>query len=159
LAYDPETGIFKHKRKAAGIKFGSIAGSPSGGDDPEHPYWRIRVDGYGYYAHHLAWFYVYEVWPEQLDHKDTNKQNNAINNLRESTTRQNAGNQGSRKNNTLGVKGVRKAKRSYSLAKPYNARINIGTKSIHLGYFETIEEAHQAYLNAAKIHYGEFARG
>src|SRR5258706_87869 len=145
LDYDPETGIF---RRAAGTKFGSIAGGPW------WDYWRISVDGKRYYAHHLAWLYVYGVWPKQLDHKDMNCKNNAIINLREATTKQNNRNKPHQKNNVLGIKGVRKRTKN-----SYEARIKINDKQEVLGYFKTAEEAHQAYLNASKTYYGEFARG
>lgn len=159
LDYNPSTGIFRWKIDICNKKIGQIAGGPSGGDDPLHPYWKIRIDDKSYYAHRLAWFYVYGIWPKPLDHLDKNKQNNAINNLREATAQQNAGNTRVRKNNGLGIKGVRKANRNYNLINPYNARIRINNKDIHLGYFKTAEEAYQAYLNAARQYYGEFASG
>ncbi len=38
------------------------------------------------------------------------------------------------------------------------AQICINSKSIHLGVFDTKEEASAAYLAAAERHFGEFAR-
>ena len=57
--------------------------------------------------------------------------------------------------NTSGFKGVRKHKSCNT----FSARFTIGKVTRHLGCFKTAEEAHQAYLNAAKTYYGEFARG
>jgi hypothetical protein len=37
--------------------------------------------------------------------------------------------------------------------KKWGAEIKVNYKSIHLGYFDTEEEAHQAYLNAKLIHH------
>ena len=54
------------------------------------PYQRITIGGYDYYAHRLAWFYVYGEWPvNELDHIDEDKENNAIDNLREATHAEN----------------------------------------------------------------------
>jgi hypothetical protein len=66
-----------------------------------------------------------------------------------------ADNQNQRKSraNTSGYKGV-----SYRKDKDqWVAYIGIGGRSIHLGYFETPEEAHEAYCRAAKENFGRFA--
>lgn len=38
------------------------------------------------------------------------------------------------------------------------AQIKFSQKVTHLGYYDTAEEAHAAYRNAAEKHFGEFAR-
>lgn len=151
LDYNPETGVFRWKTHKQPQKIGQITGNFGGGDDGK--YWRVRVDGKWYYGHRLAWFYVYGVWPTQLDHKDTIKHHNAILNLREATTVQNAGNMRMHRRNKLGFKGVRKRTPGC-----YEARLGIGGKDHVLGYFKSPEEAHAAYVAAAKEQFGEFAR-
>jgi hypothetical protein len=80
LAYNELTGIFTWKvSKSSKTVVGSIAGTlhPNG-------YIYIGIDGYGYRAHRLAWFYVYGKWPaDQIDHINFIKTDNSINNLRD----------------------------------------------------------------------------
>lgn len=136
LNYNEGTGIFTWK-KHKGVKYGTIAGT-------------IRPDGYiqigllrkHYLAHRLAWFYVYGSWPiEEIDHINRVKNDNRIINLREATRLDN--NINSNMPNETGYKGVRKT------GKRFQSQINISSKQIYLGIFDTAEEAHQAYLAAA----------
>jgi hypothetical protein len=150
LDYDKVTGIFRWKDGRSNTTVGEVAGGGTPGR-----YWRVCLDGKRYYGHRLAWFYVYGDWPEQIDHVDLNRQNNAISNLRLATNSQNQWNRTKDKKNTSGFKGVRK----HNCNDCYSARITIKKHSIHIGCFKTAEEAHQAYINAAKTYYGEFARG
>ena len=53
----------------------------------------------------------------------------------------------------LASKGVSFHKRD----KKYRAQIRINGKKTHLGYFKTEAEAHEAYMKAARKHYGELA--
>lgn len=52
------------------------------------------------------------------------------------------------KNNTSGVKGVSKQKNGR-----YRAYINLKRKQIHLGIFDTLEEAKEARLEAEKVYF------
>ena len=73
-----------------------------------------------------------------IDHIDRNRINNKLSNLRIVTNQQNCWN--------------REAK-GYALHKKSNkwmSRIKFNNKQIHLGYFTTEEEAHNAYLEAKK---------
>jgi hypothetical protein len=58
-----------------------------------------------------------------------------------------------RKDNKIGLKGM-----SIRPNGRYQARIRVDKKIIWLGTFDTPEEAHSAYVQAAKQHFGEFAR-
>jgi len=89
---------------------------------------------------------------ELCDHADGDTFNNQRSNLRVATNTQNNVNSRVYKNNKLGVKGVRQTKRG-----KFEARIRVNKKLITLGYFDTSEEAHEAYVTAAKKHHGEFA--
>jgi hypothetical protein len=148
LDYSPATGVFTWKA----TRGGKLAGSKAG---------RVRLDGTTdiklrgkmYLAHRLAWFYMTGVWPSaEIDHKDVDASNNAWHNLRPATGSQNCCNRLVQANNRLGVKGVRKDKNKYA------ARITVSRKTIHLGTFETPEEAALAYAKAAKELHGAFAR-
>lgn len=88
------------------------------------------------------------------DHIDGNPLNNQRSNLRICTQAQNMMNTKMRKHNKLGVKGVR----WYKPSKSFHARIGYKGKSIHLGYFKNINDAYEAYCNAALRLHGDFAR-
>lgn len=148
LHYDPETGVFTHltSGRGRGRKAGARAGCFGG-------YTRVGVCGRVYRAHRLAWFYVYGVWPrEQLDHINLDISDNRLANLREATVAQNGANCQARRRNKCGKKGVSKLKGKW------RAQIFKNKRQVHLGLFATAEEAHSAYIAAARDHYGEFAR-
>ena len=89
----------------------------------------------------------------QVDHRDGDGLNNVDENLRECTNTQNQCNRAANKNNVSGFKGVRTsvAKRRFA------ASITVNRKVIHLGYFNSPEEAAHTYDKAAKEYFGEFA--
>lgn len=86
------------------------------------------------------------------DHKDGNGLNNQRRNLRVATRTENHHNRTKYKTNTSGFKGVS------AKSNRWMAKINIGGKAKHLGYFDTPELAAAAYAKAAKKHHKEFAR-
>lgn len=90
---------------------------------------------------------------EKPDHIDRNTLNNLESNLRVCSNSQNNINQGLRKDNTSGGKGVILLKKY----KKWRARININHERINLGNFDTKEEAMKAYNDAAIKYHGEFA--
>ena len=147
LHYDPDTGIFTWKTKVCKkIKIGDIAGSPD-----DRGYWSIGIDKKKYGSHRLAWLYTYDEWPLcEIDHIDTIKHNNAIDNLRDVSSGVNKENKIScRKDNKSGFLGVN------GYGKKYRALIMINRQLIHLGVFDTPEQAHAAYLEAKrKYHSG-----
>lgn len=165
LLYDHATGIFRWKKEPRTIGYkvlGKVAGARK-----KTGYVHIGFPGYRQFsAHRAAWMYVYGVdpGPNHIDHKDTNRANNAIDNLRLATPTQNLQNKGVQPNSRSGLKGA-----YYQAAKPARSRrgsgvkewtsgIKVGSKIIYLGRFYTAEEAHQAYAEAAKRYFGEFAR-
>jgi hypothetical protein len=104
-----------------------------------------------FYVHRLIWaFHHGSLNGMDVDHIDGNRDNNKIENLRLATRQQNNQNlRKAKKNNALGVLGVSiKAGR-------FCAQISLNRTVKHLGLFDTVEEAHQAYLEAKrKIHKG-----
>lgn len=145
LDFDPETGIFRHRRSIGRYaKVGGVAGSvnPNG-------YRYISVGGRLYLAHRLAWLYLHKDFPEHdIDHVDGNRDNNAIANLRQATRSQNLANKVTPGRDI--PKGVHFMKNRGT----WNAKI----RNKHIGAFETMEEAAEAYRQAAISEYGEFAR-
>lgn len=87
-----------------------------------------------------------------VDHIDSCKINNKINNLRWVTSSENNMNRLVSSNNSSGVKGVSFHKRNGK----YRARIQINKRNIHIGYYKTLEEAKLARQNKAKELFGEF---
>lgn len=148
LAYDPETGIFVWRESNRGL-LGQVAGAIT-----NEGYRRIMIDGVRYVAHRLAWLYAHGFWPQgALDHRDRQRDNNAIRNLRLATGSQNAANRKAHTTNKLGVKGVR----LHECGK-YVARIGREGTVKYLGAFDTQGAAKAAYDAAAASIYGEFAR-
>jgi len=87
----------------------------------------------------------------QVDHKDGNPLNNTRENLRLCSQSQNLQNQRAKQNTHLkGITFRRDRNR-------WKARIKINGKELFLGYYRTQEEAHAAYLEAARKYHGEFA--
>ena len=116
---------------------GSIAGHKN-----KRGYIKIRFNSKFYFAHRLAWFYIYKQFPiKALDHINRNKEDNRLSNLREISSKENSHNRDSK---------------GYSFHKPTNkwmARIMTNYKEVYLGVFETKEEAREAYLKAKRANH------
>lgn len=94
------------------------------------------------------------VLGELVDHIDNDPLNNRRKNLRLATKSQNGANSKRKVDNSTGYKGVI----FESFTKRYKAAIRINGKTINLGRYDTPEEAHEAYKQAAIKYHGEFAR-
>ncbi len=113
------------------------------------------MDGQQYAAHRLAWLYVNGEMPETpLDHKNGQRDDNRISNLRLASQSQNIANAKISARNSSGFKGVSKIARNGL----WMASIKVNGKSRNLGQFATPEAAHAAYMNAASTIFNEFAR-
>jgi hypothetical protein len=146
IFYEPETGIFNRIRKN-----GVLENCCQHADVlANKKYTKIRIDGYDYMAHRLAWLYVYGSWPNQLiDHINGIKTDNRIANLRDVSNQLNQQNQkGPRADNKLGYMGVSFSKQNFK--NPYRVDIRYGGRQHFLGRFPTPEEAHATYLNAKR---------
>jgi len=88
------------------------------------------------------------------DHINGNKLDNRKENLRFCNGSQNMANQGKLSNNTSGYKGVTWDK----LNKKWKSQIKVYGINIHLGRFINVEDAANAYKEAAIKYFGEFAR-
>lgn len=120
-------------------------------------YYRVGYKGRDYLAHRVVWALYNGAWPPpdmDIDHIDGDPANNAINNLRVCHHGENMRNRGKQANNKTGFKGVR----VHPLSPKFNARIQHKGVGVHLGMFDTAEEAHEAYCKAARELHGNFAK-
>jgi hypothetical protein len=139
LSYRPESGTF--------MRNGEVAGT-------------VNVRGYRqishkcklYYAHRLAIWFVKGSEPAKwVDHANGQRDDNRYANLREATASENNCN---RKPKPDRLKGITVDRRNGK----FMAQIGINRRTVALGYFDTPEEAHAAYVAAAHRLHGAFAR-
>lgn len=132
VSYNPDTGLF----------FSIIDITKPIGTANADGYIVFRVNSKLYYAHRVAWFLCYgEIPSGVVDHINRVKSDNRLVNLRVVTQSENC------QNRT--AKGITKPKQT----KKWAASIMVNRKRKHIGYFDTPEQAHQAYIEAKKIYH------
>jgi hypothetical protein len=171
LHYDPATGVWTWLKRTpdmfsptARSGRGTItaemncdiwnrkfAGKTAGSADA-NGYWVIRIGKYQFKAHLLASIYMTGSRPAMMDHENLERSDNAWVNIRPANRSQNNANVGARKNNRLGIKGVRRR------GSRFEARLSFEGKCHQLGTFDSVEEAESAVSAAAHRLHGEFAR-
>jgi hypothetical protein len=126
------------------------AGEVAGGSNASG-YLYIGIGGVNYRAHRLTYAYVHGKCPAdmELDHRNGDKLDNRVENLRLVTRAQNCQNRNKFQSNTSGFKGVSFNKK----AGKFRAYIH----GKHLGLFPTAESAAEAYNAAAIALHGDFA--
>lgn len=145
--YDPATGAITLRGSKSRKRCGSILG---GYRVVKVPYEGRRVQ---IAAHKLAWALHHGVMPDhEVDHRDLNRRNNRIRNLRKASRGQNLVN---RPNVGALPKGVTLSRRKNL---PYQAQVTINGFYKYLGCYKTADEAHQAYLHHAVPAWGEYLR-
>lgn len=105
-------------------------------------YLRMEINGKKYFCHRVLGhiFGILDLHsPLKIDHIDRNRTNNSISNFRPATIQQNMFNKG--------------AKGYYWNKNKWEAQIKLNGEHIHLGRFNTEEEASQAYQNAKLIYH------
>jgi hypothetical protein len=133
--YAPDTGILTYKTRTKNFNPGDIASHIV-----DSGYHTTRINGIDYFTHRIIYLYMTGKWPHITDHINHDRADNRWKNLREVSDRENTLNTSLSKNSSTGINGV-------ALHKPtgkYRAYINIQRKQIHLGLFNTIEEAQAA---------------
>ena len=149
LKYDPDTGYFywiKHKQ-------GRPSSDTPAGYTTHQGYRTIRLNGYVYLAHRLAFLYMTGEWPpEYVYHIDGDPHNNKWENLRLVTSQQNAWNKRRKYDSFTGVKGVRKN----NLNDTWEVQIWIDDVNHQEGPFFSYQAACSRYDELAKQRNGEF---
>lgn len=143
--YCPETGhLTRLITITKNAKAGDRAGTPMA-----HNHMMLSIDGGKYLVHRVIWLHVYGVWPDGLiDHIDGDPLNNRLANLRLANHAVNSQNQRRpHRENKSGFLGVIKSRNRW------RAQISIRNKNKIIGTFATPEEAHQAYVEAKRIHH------
>lgn len=145
LKYSPESGEFRWvcprldalSRQRAGFETSS-------------GYWAINISKIRFFAHRLAWLYVHGKWPDgDIDHLNGDKLDNRLSNLRDVPRRTNSENQ--REGRRGGLLGTAFHKSSGK----WRAVIGVNYTQRTLGYFDTAEQAHEAYkAEKRKVHTG-----
>jgi hypothetical protein len=90
----------------------------------------------------------------QVDHVHGDTLDNRRSELRLATGSQNQWNTKMRSDNSSGFKGVSR----HTATGRWQSKISAYKKRTHLGYFDTAQEAHEAYCAAAAEYHGEFRR-
>lgn len=147
--YDMDSGLIYWRVKVAPkVLVGAEAG------------WLLKVEKWTYVcvsyakgrymAHDIAWMYMTGSWPAyRVDHRNGDGVDNSWYNLREATAAENSQNLALSARNTSGYRGVN----WMPAKKKWRAEIGFNRKNYHLGLFETVEQARDAYLVAkAEMH-------
>lgn len=151
LSYDKHTGLFTWLvRPSTHVRIGDIAGRI------DHEGYRIiGIGRRKFRAHRLAWFWMTGAWPKaDIDHGNLDRSDNRWINLRDATRSQNKANAKPPATNTSGFKGAS----WHKIKQQWRATIKIDGKPRHIGFFPSVEEAHDAYCATAKAVFGEFSR-
>ena len=149
LTLDRETGVLRWKVNRRRVKAGDAVTTRS------HGYVVVRIDGIRYQAHRVVWYMATGQDPGclQVDHVMRVPADNRPSALRLVTPSQNSWNAGVRSDNRSGVKGVHWD----SAKEKWIAQISSHGKRRHLGRFDSLEAAEQAYAQAVADLHGNFA--
>lgn len=137
--YHPEGYLVNKKDRGRTAKSGQKTCSES-----RKSYSQVVINGKPEREHRIIWALHKGRWPTLIDHVDGDKFNNKIENLEEVDHKTNIRRASSKKS------GVRFDSR----LKRWLSRITVDNKSVHLGVFDTKEEAIVARLEAEKEHWG-----
>lgn len=115
-------------------------------------------NGYGYARNHslglLHCLIIHTTDGMDIDHRNGRRWDNRKRNLRVCANAENARNRDKPRTNTSGYKGATWCKGR----RKWQAQIGANGKNNHLGYYDTPEQAAQAYDEAAVKYHGEYAR-
>ena len=153
--YDPETGalLWRHRDDVLPRVNKRFAGKPAGGADGQYGYISVRLCYRLYQAHRLIWLYMTGDWPVAIiDHADGNPTNNAWVNLRQATRAEN------NRNRVTTRKGKLKGTHFNRATGKWYVQIMLEKQNYVFGQFDTEEEAHAAYAEAARRLHGQFFR-
>jgi hypothetical protein len=125
---------------------GRYAGTEAGLTINSHGYRLIKIFNRQYLAHRVAWAIYHGAWPQLVDHRDHNRSNNRIKNLRSVSKLVNQRNQKMHRTNTSGHTGV-----AFNIQNgKWFAYIKDRGQQVHLGSFNEIVPAIAARKAAEK---------
>lgn len=160
FVYDPLTGVLtwrvrprEHFRTEQGWKKTNTewAGRPAGYITSEGYRW-VKLNYVFFVAHRVIWkMMTGEEPPPSIDHKGEPDDNRWCQ-LREAAHGPQQWNQGPRKTNTTGQRGVYRATRG----RPFMVQFMVNGKNCYFGKFDTYEEAAAVAKAALKRLHGEF---
>jgi len=156
LRYDPKSGeLFWLRRGKENMPNDSArrtwntkyAGRPAFAVE-QQGYKAGRVLGVSLKAHRIAWALSYGRWPRgEIDHINGDRADNKLSNLREVSRLENRKNLKRQSNNSSGMTGV-----SGRGDRGFQAYIKVKGKQMHLGYFNRLEDACAARLEAERVY-------
>ena len=147
--FDYKNGCLYWKKPLSNrIKAGQKAGT-SDGKGYEQTYFMGKL----HKTHRLIFAMHYGYFPKIIDHVNGIKNDNRIENLRETTQQKNLFNSKIGKNNTSGIKGVSWNKRR----KKWRADIYVNGKQKCFGYFDDLKQAEMTICEARIKFHKEFA--
>jgi len=149
LDYNTDTGIFTWRQRSrdwfqterswkiwntrhAGKSAGYVHTAARG-----YPRLQIALLGKDYLGSRLAFLWIGEPLPEQVDHVDRDSLNNRWSNLIASNNAENGKNCSMHRNNTSGVCGVY----WHKPAGKWRAGVKLDGKNYHLGLFDDLDDA------------------
>jgi len=144
FTYNKRTGVLRWRiQPAQGVPRGSVAGSlhPQG-------YVMVQVNGKIYAAHRLIWVLLHGVEPDVINHVNGTRWDNRASNLENVTRTENLQlHRKARSDSTTGLLGV-----TYRAdCNKYQSKIRRNGVTVHLGTFNSPEEAHAKYCAAKEI--------
>ena len=151
VSYDPESGQFTwlHSEKCRPSWNSRFVGKKALCAPHSNGYLFGAIANQKLFAHRVAWALHHGQWPDgEVDHVNHDKTDNRISNLRVVQRTQNAMNLSKSKRNVSGVTGVFK----HSQTGRWQAQIRVGRTSIHLGSFESFDDAVAARRQAEEQH-------
>lgn len=145
--YHPESGEFKwkvrprshFKRDGDHAGFNTAYAGKQAGSIGGNGYVGVGLLGKRMQVHRLIWLIVYGEEPKCIDHINGNRTDQRISNLRNVSVEENNRNRASVKGKKNGCTGVYWC----HTHQRYRARIKVNGKNIHIGYFNTINEARE----------------
>lgn len=133
--YQPETGLFKRIKRYDSHGQARAIDSPITDCNNRGYYW-TNCFGLMFLVHRLAWFYETGNHPDgEIDHINGDRKDNRFCNLRLVDAFENSRNQGERKDNTSGCRGVTRNGGGWAV------RISHNGVRYHLGTYKDKDEA------------------